>query len=252
MHGRRMARIAGAVGGSFLPGSLLAATIYTNAAATGANTGTSWADAFPDLSAALAAAGPGAELWVAAGTYRPTPGADRTISFPLKNGVGVYGGFAGTETLRSQRDPAGNPTTLSGDVGVAGDSSDNSFHVVTADGAVSASTVLDGFTISGGRADGAAAPTTGAAVSSTTAAARRSPAAPSPPTSPPTAGAPSGSRAALPLSRTADSLRILPESPAERSPRSPEARSRSRIPCFSATPPGRPAAAESTRTRSPS
>jgi hypothetical protein len=50
-----------------------------------------------------------------AGTYKHTATADRTISFALKNGVGVYGGFAGTETMRSQRNPATNVTILSGD-----------------------------------------------------------------------------------------------------------------------------------------
>ncbi len=45
------------------------------------------------------------------------PGTDRTISFELKNGVAIYGGFAGTETLRTQRNPATNVTVLSGDIG---------------------------------------------------------------------------------------------------------------------------------------
>src|SRR5262249_36284018 len=66
------------------------------------------------------------------------------------------GGFAGTETQRSQRNPAVNVTTLSGDIGVSGDASDNSYHVVTADGTVTLSGVLDGFTITGGQANGAA------------------------------------------------------------------------------------------------
>ena len=42
---------------------------------------------------------------------------------------------------------------MSGDIGVLGNNSDNSFHVVTAS-AVSAATVLDGFTITGGNANG--------------------------------------------------------------------------------------------------
>ena len=94
------------------------------------------------------------EIWVAAATYKPTATADRTISFALKNGVGVYGGFNGTETMRSQRNPAVNVTILSGDIGTAGSAADNSYHVVTSDGTVTNTGKLDGFTVSGGQADG--------------------------------------------------------------------------------------------------
>lgn len=94
------------------------------------------------------------EVWVKAGTYTPTSGVDRTISFNIPPGVRVYGGFAGTETVRSARDPAANVTTLSGEIGAAG-IADNSLHVVYMDGttgfgSVTSGTVLDGFTISGG------------------------------------------------------------------------------------------------------
>ncbi len=45
---------------------------YVDVDATGAGTGLSWTDAFVSLRDALAAAAPGMEIWVAAGTYRPT------------------------------------------------------------------------------------------------------------------------------------------------------------------------------------
>jgi hypothetical protein len=115
-----------------------------------------WATAFTDLQAALAAASATDEIWVSTGTYKPTATADRTISFAMKNGVAVYGGFNGTETTRGQRNPAVNVVTLSGDIGTAGFSGDNSYHVVTADATVTLSGVLDGLTISGGQADGGA------------------------------------------------------------------------------------------------
>ncbi|MBK7938735.1 MAG: hypothetical protein IPJ82_17340 [Lewinellaceae bacterium] len=48
-----------------------AQTIYVKSNASGANNGSSWADAFTSLDAALAAAVPGNQIWVAAGTYKP-------------------------------------------------------------------------------------------------------------------------------------------------------------------------------------
>ncbi len=130
-----------------------AGPIFVDADATGANNGTSWADAYTSLQAALTAASAPAEIWVAEGVYRPTAGGDRTQTFALETGVAVYGGFAGGETERGQRDPVANPTVLSGDIGSAGFADDNSFHVVTG-GSVGSSAVLDGFTVTGGNADG--------------------------------------------------------------------------------------------------
>ncbi|MBN2019515.1 MAG: right-handed parallel beta-helix repeat-containing protein [Sedimentisphaerales bacterium] len=121
-------------------------------ASGGANDGSSWDDAFTDLQSALAVAdgNDNAEIWVAEGTYKPTDGSDRSISFELVANVGVYGGFAGTETLRYERDWTENETKLSGDIGTVDVQSDNSYHVVKgAEGAV-----LDGFTITGGKANG--------------------------------------------------------------------------------------------------
>ena len=127
-------------------------TYYVNVNAEGANNGTSWANAFTDLQDALDAAVSGDAIWVAAGTYRPDV-SDRKVSFALKSGVALYGGFAGSETALSERssDP-GLMTVLSGDIGMAGDDTDNSYHVVFADGVTDA--VLDGFTVTLGRADG--------------------------------------------------------------------------------------------------
>ena len=117
-----------------------AAVIYVDASAGGSDTGTSWHSAHTDLQDALARAAGGDEIWVAAGTY--SPGSDRSDTFTMKNGVGVYGGFDGTETRRSHRDPGNNVTVLSG--------GDNNHHVVTSDSGVGSSAVLDGLTVTGG------------------------------------------------------------------------------------------------------
>jgi hypothetical protein len=111
--------------------------------------GDSWANAC-ELQTALTNASAGDEIWTAAGTYKP--GISREDTFQLVNGVALYGGFAGTETSREQRDWEANLTVLSGEIGVEADSSDNSIHVVTGSG-VDSTAILDGFTITGGNAN---------------------------------------------------------------------------------------------------
>ena len=126
---------------------------YVKWNAAGANNGTSWTNAYTDLQSALTVASSGDEIWVAAGIYKPTTGTDRTLSFNLRDNVSVYGGFAGTETLRTQRNPTTNVTILSGDIGAAGNKDDNSYHVVYSFG-VGNTTAFDGFTITAGNANG--------------------------------------------------------------------------------------------------
>jgi VCBS repeat-containing protein len=137
--------------------------VYVDKDATGANDGSSWADAYTDLQPALRAAQANTEIWVAEGTYKPTTGTtDRRATFLMKSGVALYGGFAGNETQRSARNPsrAANNTTLSGDLAGndRGNPADfanhveNSYHVLVASG-TDATAVLDGFTVRGGNAD---------------------------------------------------------------------------------------------------
>jgi gliding motility-associated-like protein len=118
--------------------------------------GTSWATAYNDLNAALAASTfpghYGDEIWVAQGTYKPTTTTNRAATFLATFGYGVYGGFAGTETARTQRAPKIYLTILSGDIGVPGDASDNSYHVVTLQG-FQGGRDFDGFTIRDGNAN---------------------------------------------------------------------------------------------------
>lgn len=140
--------------------ALQAGTTYrvTPTGATSGPCGSDWSTPC-DLQYALSIATFGAEIWVASGIYHPDQGAgqiagERASTFLLKNGVAMYGGFAGTETLLSQRnqDPSQNGTVLSGDLGTQGGNADNTYHVVTAS-FVYGSTILDGFTITGGNAN---------------------------------------------------------------------------------------------------
>jgi hypothetical protein len=133
-------------------------TFYVDPGATGIGDGSSWTNAFPQLNDALGsvlACSNVTQIWVAAGTYYPTSGTNRSSTFQLQSGLAIYGGFAGGETNLSERDWAANVTILSGDIGTVGLDTDNSYHVVTGSGADSTA-VLDGFTITKGYADGAA------------------------------------------------------------------------------------------------
>ncbi|MCK4660254.1 MAG: hypothetical protein KAV82_12095, partial [Phycisphaerae bacterium] len=137
------------------------ALIFVDETATGANDGSSWTDAYTDLQDALSAATSGDEIWVADGTYKPAgAGGNRAATFQLISGVAIYGGFAGTETQRDQRDWDANAAILNGDLN--GDDSgftnngENTYHVITGTG-TAASAILDGFTITAGNADGSAA-----------------------------------------------------------------------------------------------
>ncbi len=143
--------------------SASAAVRYVNVAATtGANDGTSWANAYQGpqgLKTAMDAAVSGDEIWVAAGTYKAHP-STRTVSHVLKAGVSVYGGFVGTEASLVERDWSVNVTTISGDLaGNDGASattySENSYHLVTA--ASGTTGALDGFVLRAGNANGASA-----------------------------------------------------------------------------------------------
>jgi hypothetical protein len=129
--------------------------VYVNINATGNNSGTSWSNAFTDLQDALDLSCNRSEIWVAAGTYKPVPGigSDRTVSFEIPPGVELYGGFEGDESFIWQQDPEVNPTWLSGAIGIPFNTSDNSYNVVTFLSGDEES-VVDGFFIGGGNADG--------------------------------------------------------------------------------------------------
>jgi len=124
----------------------------------------SWANACT-LQYALSRAVSGDEIWVKKGVHYP--GTTRAATFTLKNGVALYGGFAGTETMRDQRNWQVNKTILSGDIDHDDINTDgnniaetwndiqgaNAYHVVS-DVGTDNTAVLDGFVITAGLATG--------------------------------------------------------------------------------------------------
>ncbi len=144
---------------------------YVKPVASGSGNGSSWADASADLQTIINASAAGDAVWVATGTYKPTVAfylngdanaADREKTFYLSRNIKIYGGFVGTETALTQR-PAfsiNTGTVLSGDIGVANDSTDNAYHVMlidskTANGGINSTCVIDGLIFVRGMADDA-------------------------------------------------------------------------------------------------
>jgi hypothetical protein len=126
--------------------------IYVDASATGAADGSSWDDAFTELTTALDYSLPNDEIWMARGTYFPQPAFGPTDTFRIDHALSIYGGFESgmTNVLQRQVDQEANRTILSGAFG------DNAYHVVTAEGDVSG-LILDGFEIRDGLRPGATA-----------------------------------------------------------------------------------------------
>ncbi|MEL7122475.1 MAG: right-handed parallel beta-helix repeat-containing protein, partial [Bacteroidota bacterium] len=147
--------------------------IYVDLDAGGSNDGTSWTDAFTSVQDALeeaCACGSAVDIWVAEGTYYPDEGGtatpdDRNSTFQLCNNVALYGGFAGTESMLSERDLENNTTILSGDlqqndsqqpivtdISALTGNDENAFSVLTGSGTDNTA-LLDGFTITAGNAN---------------------------------------------------------------------------------------------------
>lgn len=128
-------------------------TVFVSSSAAGSNNGTSWTNAYTSLTTALSNSLDGDDIWVAAGTYKPSTTGNRDATFTVGKFVRLFGGFNGTETALEQRNWNANVTTLSGDLsgndtGLGGNQGDNSKRVVTVSS--SSGAVIDGFRVSGG------------------------------------------------------------------------------------------------------
>lgn len=107
----------------------LCKVVYVNAMQPDdAGDGLSWQTAKHSIYAGMNICVSGDEIWVAAGTYSKVT---------LKAGVGMYGGFVGSETDRSQRDWQTNTTIIN----------TSGYAVTINDSSAGADTILDGFQI---------------------------------------------------------------------------------------------------------
>lgn len=112
--------------------TVVQAVVYVDLSAAPGGDGSSWAQAFRSVQEGLDQADAlDQEVWVAKGEY-----PERII---LKEGVALYGGFSGGESLPTERDPVANETILNG--GGAGSTVTGADHAI-----------IDGFTITGGHA----------------------------------------------------------------------------------------------------
>ncbi len=116
-------------------GNALGEVWYVDNNASPGGDGCSWQTAFSTVQAGLDAASAGHEVWVKQGTY--------CENIFMKDGVALYGGFAGTESSLLQRNWNAFETVLDGS---------QSGSVITIDNAVTYLTRIDGFTITNGLA----------------------------------------------------------------------------------------------------
>jgi hypothetical protein len=130
--------------------------IYVDKNATGLNDGSSWTNAYTEVKTALdnTCNNGGEQLWVADGTYLPSSTNNRFESFNMKAKTSLFGGFNGGETSLNQRNITLYETILSGNIGNPSLQTDNSYRVIVNNqNGFDTTQIIDGFTISDGRAD---------------------------------------------------------------------------------------------------
>lgn len=82
-------------------GQALGKVIYVSELASGLKTGDSWQNAFSNLSDAINASKAGDSIWITEGFYTPEKSVDKV--FKLKDGVSLFGRFAGNEKSINDR-----------------------------------------------------------------------------------------------------------------------------------------------------
>ncbi|MCA9297758.1 MAG: hypothetical protein KDA28_01750, partial [Phycisphaerales bacterium] len=134
--------------------------LYVDPSNPSPDDGGTWSGSLPDLGDAtrlanLRCADVGS-IWVADGVQRPDGGTgDPWMRYSLRSGLVIVGGFQGVshpsggETSIDERLSDQYPTILSGDIGVPGDPSDNTYSIVDAID-TDAFAVLDGVTVRDG------------------------------------------------------------------------------------------------------
>jgi hypothetical protein len=138
---------------------------YVTQTGAGLKDGSSWANAWSDslFAMSLYLQPAGTEVWMAKGIYKPNRTSQGSIASPpsytfrIPNGVKLYGGFAGNETVLADRVDSlihsTNQTKLSGDIGTAGFQGDNVTNVLTLINGTQGE-VVDGLVIADGQRTG--------------------------------------------------------------------------------------------------
>ncbi len=124
--------------------------------ASGNNDGSSWADAYTSIQAALNSSE--TDVWIKSGVYKPEA-LNGFVYYEVNSPKNIYGGFAGTEASIDERDIDNNPTTINGDINdddsIADlmlnreDNANHLFHVTASAGNV----VFDGLSMTNGTTD---------------------------------------------------------------------------------------------------
>ena len=120
----------------FSPVTSSATVWYVSADVGISGDGTTWSTAFISIQQAVSSACEGDKIWVKKGIY------PLSSTITVTKAVSLYAGFVGSEIQRDERDWATNTTTIDGQGAV--------YHCLY----VAADATIDGFTITGGNANG--------------------------------------------------------------------------------------------------